>query len=490
MADSSHGFDVRRLAELIAAKCNGVITEPEYLELEAMLSRSAHARAEYWEAMVFDVDLEWELSGREACDEVLSQVLLENHVAGNPVAGTEVLTRPSYAPNTLGWLGALAACLLVALFASWWHWRPSTNEPQNQLAVVEPVEMIGQMKSLVEGSRWSFGHQGKVNHEVISRGDTVSVDRGAVELKFSSDTVAVLEAPLVMQVMSVDRVRVILGNIKVEVAEGAEGFAVETASAEVIDLGTVFAVNVKDGNTDLVVYDGQVDLKFSGTDASNNAETVTKRFRAGEAVHVNDDGTLSRIVDVRQTNFDDDNETRKPVIAAVKDNYVREDFWSFYEIVPSGMKEDAKAFVDRTHEWNGATVDGIPPYLLGADYVKTFCDDKVTPDLSIELDLLRPATVYVLLDNRLTLPEWVLEQFQDTGDEIGIDESFLERGHDPKVGAGRGIERTFSIWKRVSEAGIVYLGPNGNPTAREIVRGVDAQLAMYGIVAVPLDEVN
>jgi ferric-dicitrate binding protein FerR (iron transport regulator) len=485
MADSSRDFDVRRLAELVAAKCNGVITGPEYLELEAMLSQSAHARAEYWEAMAFDVDLEWELSGRGACDEVLSQVLLENHIAGN-----DLLTRPRHASNALGWLGALAACLLVALFGSWWLWRSDTKAPRNQLAVVEPVEMIGQMKPLVEGSRWSFGHQGKVNHEVISRGDTVSVDRGAVELRFSSDTVAVLEAPLVMQVMSVDRVRVIMGNIKVEVAEGAEGFAVETATAEVIDLGTVFAVNVKDGNTDLVVYDGQVDLKLAGTDAANKEETVTKRFRAGEAVHVNDDGTLSRIVDVRRTQFDGENESRKPVIAAVKDNYVREDFWSFYEIVPSGMKEDAKAFVDRTHEWNGATLDGIPSYLLGADYVKTFCDDKVTPDLSIELELLRPATVYVFLDDRLTLPEWVLEKFQDTSDEIGIDESFPERGHDPKVGPGKGIERTFSIWKRVSEVGTVYLGPNGNPTAREIVRGVDAQLAMYGIAVVPLDGVD
>jgi hypothetical protein len=128
-------------------------------------------------------------------------------------------------------------------------------------------------------------------------------------------------------------------------------------------------------------------------------QRITKRFRAGEAVHVNDDGTLSRIVDVRRTRFDGGGETqRQQVIAAVKDNYVREDFWSFYEIVPAGMDEDARAFADRPfHEWNGYEAKGMPSYLVGGDYVKTFNDDKITEDLVIDVNLSRPATLYVLL---------------------------------------------------------------------------------------------
>jgi ferric-dicitrate binding protein FerR (iron transport regulator) len=489
MTDSTNAVDDKRLAELIAAKCNGVITEPEHIELESLLSQSNHARVEYWDAIAFHIDLEWELEGKEACEEVLAQVLTEGHIA----MGEDRLESKSFS-RSIGWISVLAASLVVSLLGGWIYWQSDRDDSQLQLAAVETV--IGKMKPLVEGSRWSFGQQGKVNSQSVSQGDTISVDRGAVELRFASDTVAVLEAPLVMQVTSVDRVRVILGNIKVEVAEGAEGFVVETASAEVIDLGTVFAVNVKDGNTDLVVYDGQVDLKLAGTDAPNNTETVTKRFRAGEAVHVNDDGTLSRIVDVSRTNFDDGPETGSRVITAVEDNYVRDDFWSFYEIVPLGMDEDARAFADRPfHEWNGYTVQGMPPYLIGGDLVMTFNDDKVTEDLVIDVTLSEPATLYVLLDSRLIPPEWLLQSFHNTGDIIGLDEapfypdnpSHITRDA-PSVGAGQGINRIFRIWKReVPNGGKVSLGPNGRRAddPQTLPLG-EIKANMYGIVAVPL----
>lgn len=490
-------IDSQRLRKLIADKCNSAISEADHEELEALLARSASARAEYWDAMALHSDLEWELAGKEVCDDLLTRVILEK-VCISP-EGWRVASGSALR------IFALAASLLAFLLGGGvLLWMASGRQPVPVHAQLEsdqedPVELLilGNISPLVPDSLWSFGQQGKLNFESVNRGDTVSVDRGAVELRFASDTVAVLEAPLVMQVMSVDRVRVILGNIKVEVAEGAEGFAVETSSAEVIDLGTVFAVNVKDGNTELVVYDGQVDLKLPGSDATNSEETVIKRFRAGEAVHVSDDGTLSRIVDVRRTNFDGGSVTRKQVIAAVKDNYVRDDFWSFYEIVPGGMDEDARAFADRPfHEWNGYTADGMPAYLVGGDYVKTFNDDKVTEDLVIDVTLSQPATLYVLLDPRVLPPEWLLESFENTGDIIGLDEapyyednpSHITRD-EPGVGPGNSINRIFRIWKReVPSGGIVSLGPNGrradDPQGRPLG---EIKANMYGIVAVPLD---
>jgi hypothetical protein len=487
MADSSNSFDDKRLAELIAAKCNGVITEPEHIELESLLSQSSHARVEYWDAISFHIDLEWELEGKEACEEVLAQVLTEDHIA----MGEDRPQKKSLA-RSIGWISVLAASLFVALLGGLIYWQSDRDDSQLQLAAVETV--IGEMKPLVEGSRWSSGEPGNTNPIHLVQGDTLRIVKGAAKLRLRSDVVAELESPSVVQLVDLKRIRVIQGRIKVDVPEGREGFTVETTEAEVIDLGTSFSVEATTDGTDVVVFQGAVDLKVAEQYAVGAQEPASplKRFTAGEAVRVGVDGTLSRIVNVNQAEFPShgSQDLPEPVIKAVRDNIVRDDMWSFYEIVPSGMEEDAKAFVDRTHEWNGITFDGIPSYLLGADYVKTFCDDKVTPDLSIELELLGPATVYVFLDDRLTLPEWVLEQFQDTDDEIGVDESFPERGHDPKVGPGKGIERKFSVWKRVSEPGIVYLGPNGNPSTQEIIRGIDAPLAMYGIAVVPLDEVD
>ena len=59
----------------------------------------------------------------------------------------------------------------------------------------------------------------------------------------------------------------------------------------------------------------------------------------------------------------------------------------YYEIVPGGMREDAVAFVDRDYQWNGVDAKGIPSYLVGGDYVKTFNDDKVAQNLVITVTL-------------------------------------------------------------------------------------------------------
>ena len=80
-------------------------------------------------------------------------------------------------------------------------------------------------------------------------------------------------------------------------------------------------------------------------------------------------------------------------------------------------------FVDRPHEWNGLTESGMPSYLVGADYVKSFNDDKVAEDLRITVKTTAPVTLYVLLDLRVYPPAWLTEAFTDTGDQIGIDEA-------------------------------------------------------------------
>ena len=151
------------------------------------------------------------------------------------------------------------------------------------------------------------------------------------------------------------------------------------------------------------------------------------------------------------------------------------------------MREDAKAFVDReSHEWNGVTTAGMPRYLLGGDYVKTFNNDKVNNDIEIRVTLGRPAKLYILFDDRIPAPPWLRENFRNTGDHIGVDEGpFYSKGvwcaeHQPGVGPGVSIDNTSSIWVReVNSPGTVILGATEAP-----ISGIN----MYGIVAVPLDE--
>jgi hypothetical protein len=172
------------------------------------------------------------------------------------------------------------------------------------------------------------------------------------------------------------------------------------------------------------------------------------------------------------------------VITRVTDNLHSTNTKKFYEIVPGGLREDAVCYADRPKtQWNGVTAEGMPSYLIGADYVKPFNDDKMRKDFEMEVTLCRPAKLFIFFDDRLKTPDWLSKGFRKTGDKIGSDFGpWKKNTRNFKVadGAGVSIDATFTIWERVvSEAGTVTLGHNP---------GRDVHSAsMYGIAAMALE---
>jgi hypothetical protein len=95
--------------------------------------------------------------------------------------------------------------------------------------------------------------------------------------------------------------------------------------------------------------------------------------------------------------------------------------------------------------------------------------------------------LFVLLDDRVTPPEWLRESFRDTGDDVGLDcgpfkldgvDIYFDHGK----GAGNSVEVRFSVWRRdVRERGTIRLGPNSGSTFDS---------GMYAVAAIPLTEEN
>ena len=513
MSASEQGYDHRRFQQLLDAKCNGSITDVEVRELEKILMASPQAREDFWESMKVHSDLGWELASATnwgpALERLLGSLLHEDEPEElNKPAPTE---KRAATFTRSGLFLAVAGCLLVgtvigirALLNNSIAILNSANERSATIAMIPDEaqngkkalsrnEVLGRLTPLVPSSQWTFGRRTDRDTQEVLRGDTLSIDVGAVELKLANNVVANMRAPLVLQVVSVEQVRLLHGRIQVDVPDGAEGFSVDTATAEIVDLGTSFSVEVADGGTDLIVHQGEVDLKVADKPVIEPEDDLTpgaiKRFRGGEAVHVDRDGTLARIVNVHPSSLstEEDATYEGRLIESVSDNLTREDIWSFYEIVPGGFNEDAKAFVDRPHEWNGATEHGLPSFLVGADYVKTFNNDKVASELNIKLELKKPAIVFVLLDQRLIPPKWLTERFLETGSIVGIDEAHND-SQSTFVGAGKGIDETFSVWKfEAVNGGTVDLGPNGHPEilTNEPIKEIPSN--MYGIAVVGID---
>jgi hypothetical protein len=297
-----------------------------------------------------------------------------------------------------------------------------------------------------------------------------------------------------LEALSPMRARAIRGRIAAEVSDDGHGFTIQTPQATVVDLGTVFGVEVGDeGATDVVVFKGAVDLHFDRAGGAA-AQEEPLRLTSGEAMRLKRGRTPSRIVSIYSDRFSSragdaaDGPARPVLISAVTDNIDRdEQSWNYYEIVHRGMREDAKAFVDRVaHEWNGVTPQGMPEFLLGGDYVKTFNNDKYFRDLELFVTIDRPCNLYILVDDRAAPPSWLRQQFEDTGQNIGLDVGPFRRVEDgvliedrqPGVGPGVLVDNEFSIWRRTIDAPqIVHLGSN---------EADHRYINMYGIVAVPL----
>ena len=322
---------------------------------------------------------------------------------------------------------------------------------------------------------------------VLSRwavGDRLKLKSGSAELTFDAGAQVTMFGPAEFEITSPTSIRCIRGRITTLVDKRGRGFSIETPGAKVVDLGTQFGLSISDkGETEVVVFQGSVDLSAQPA----VGDTAPRRMRQGEALLLKNSGEFERVMAVQRNSFmfADDGPGRRfiePVIADIRDNIRNpKSPVKSYQIVHGGLADDALAFVDRFHQWNGLDSTGLPKFLAGADYIMPFNDDKFVGGLELKVRLLRPATLYVFLDNNMAEPDWLREGFTDTGVDIGLDCSKTEwhRDHSLGLGPGRSVDFRFSVWKRdVKEPGTVVLGGISPPAVRS--QGFN----MYGIAAV------
>jgi hypothetical protein len=338
---------------------------------------------------------------------------------------------------------------------------------------------------------------------------SIRLASGSAKISLPAVGYMVVDGPAEVDLIDPMRVRVSEGRVRIRVTEKTgRGFVVETPNGNVTDLGTEFGLDVpRGGKAGLVVFDGAVDLEVRQDEVGNQSQSTdalrVKRFTQGEGVTFDQRGRMDRISSIVTGNAATFLQTgeatatgQPPLIASVDDNRQSSETMNYYEIVPGGLREDALNYVERPHQWNGATKEGIPSYLLGADYVKLFNEDPRKQDRQILVALSRPAKLYIFFDDRVPVPAWLSANFRNTGDKIGEDSGpWGKKRHQNKVdlGPGNSIDNIFSVWERVvTKAQTVGLGPtpgllesSGPPVAGAAGRQVMPGASMFGIAAVP-----
>jgi hypothetical protein len=454
----------RRLQDLLDQVLDGASTPEQNRELNALVEQRPELAREIAAQLRLHSLLEWESPEVRVFEPPAEAVSSEPTAGGRPVASVRATGRRRW----------LVAAVLAATCGGALWWVQTGRQPTDPV-VAEIVD-----ENLVD---WSSRTDALTDDRRIAPG-LIAFESGSLTLRFRSGATVKATGPASMRIESDMLVRLDRGQATAHVPRWAVGFTIETPDVEIVDQGTEFGVVARgDGKTDVVVFDGEVDL----TPVTQRTPRGPKRLTQGEAVSVSQGGSIDRIMQVRRDNRGESWSTapsREPegVISGIRDNLRPSDSPKYYQITPTGLAEDALAYVDRPHQWNGLNGVGLPEFLRQVDYVRPFNDDKYLGELEIVVELSQPAWLYVLFDDRVPLPQWLQRDFEDTGVDIGLDEGpweFADPTLRTAIGSGNSIDRTFSVWRKKCETPqAVRLGSMGV--------SLEAR-AMYGIAARPLD---
>lgn len=483
-------FAPDRIHRLAIRQLEGLLTDDERAELIDVLKGSAEARRVYLAHMQDTVSLRWMFSGH--CDRRAALRIAEH--------GPQELRNGHR--GRLAWGGLAVAASLACLVAllPWGQDRQTVGDaataagPGPAVDAAEAPAAIATVRSM-SGVAWAKGAVPAGMLSGVTVGQEFNFVKGTLELTFLSGAEVKVFGPAKFKISSPKSILCARGRVTTRVGKSGKGFTIDTPKARIVDLGTEFGVDISaKGETQVVVFKGSVDLTQpvgASSPEASGAEQWTRRLQQGDGLVVDDSGEAQRLMAVRRGDFFPQSNRDAygrpypaPVILDVSDHIRDGESTKCYQIVRGGLREDAPSFVDRSHQWNGCDGAGIPDFLLGADYIMPFNDDKFLSGLTVDVTVARPATCYVFLDDNMPAPDWLRKEFRDTGLNIGLDgaKTVWHKDHATESGAGNSIDFPFSIWARdVAKAGVVRLGGVEPPQGGVRSRGFN----MYGIAVVP-----
>ena len=274
---------------------DGTAVDADRVQFAQQLAEDAEAQSVFTKFVAFDLDLEW-LCGRHPDQKIFAS---EPTGALAPVedcsftsASTVALAKsgslsPVLTPQKSSFFSGPALCYaaLVALcfYGSFaivvWNLHPdklpsTTNGTDSPVAVVRDTTDV----------QWSKKAFSKPTESSIRSGEPLKIDSGLVQLELKAGTKLVVEGPAEWSVDGDNSVSLRVGKLLADVPRQAIGFALETPTAKVVDLGTEFGVEVsKSGDTEVQVLAGKVQLRPATAVDKPSAREQQITLMAGEA---------------------------------------------------------------------------------------------------------------------------------------------------------------------------------------------------------------
>ena len=361
---------------------------------------------------------------------------------------------------------AIAASLLCLVLAGLW-WQSSQQQPTNPSVLAEVVRAVD-LNEFVAGQRIELRQ--------------LKLSSGSLRLRLESGVQLDCVAPIELELETPMRVRLARGSLDVDAGQRGFGFTVVTPAGDVVDLGTEFRVEAdEDDAVQVAVLSGKVEVR--------RKQEAGIGLNEGDAIRVRRTGVPERVQTVQIAANDEVDgtpaarKTKSALIESVRDNIRAAGMNRFYGVVPGGMQNLAKAFVDRPGpKWKGLRGQPYPAELAGADLVQTFQSERWEESFELQLKVKQPCTVYLLFDSRNPAPVWLERDFTKTELQVRAHPwsgGNITKGLEPLKNGS--FEIPCEVWKReVPAATTVKLGSPYD--ARATVHS-----AMYGIAVKSLN---
>lgn len=366
------------LQRLCQAQIDGTATDEERANLGRLLESSEAARMTYLVQMDMHALLSWQ--------HFPPPVTLPERSDGRK--GRQALS--------WHWMAMTAVVLLLAGFLAWWQqmdFRSGTS-----------FEVVAS-----DDARYPVGKRVTLRK--------LDLKRGGMSFRLDSGAVVDVTAPVKLELISSMHMRVLHGAITADISEGAKGFIIETAQARIVDLGTRFSVTAQAiSGTDVVVFEGKVEVFDPSGVVTQERPKIT--LTEGEAVRVGPSSSPKRLrmVPLHPDARSMRNGGRGKIVSSIRDNVEDDGFRGYYGLVRGGFGEGARAYTTGyTRTWHPMRGESFPAELAGADVICTFGRDGKEAGLEITLQINRPCDLYVMADARAVVPDWLQQEYVDTG---------------------------------------------------------------------------
>jgi predicted ester cyclase len=221
--------------ELIDALIEGAISEADFVRLEAEFSIDPAARQAYYERLT-----------------------LSSLLATEAKAPSQPLQRSAPQPYRR-WMPAffaMAAAIAVLLATTSLLWQ-SLDEVETADVLMEPkasgyAVLAGQADAV-----WTRGTT--LADGALMPAGPLTLASGVAQMELFSGVTVIVEGAAEFEILSPMEMSVKRGKVRARVPEPAHGFRIHTAQGEIVDLGTEFALNISDNESEVHVLDGEVE---------------------------------------------------------------------------------------------------------------------------------------------------------------------------------------------------------------------------------------